>query len=382
MNHTKYAKQKESEVEVLTNEVVQLHEVNQKLADRVESLQLSSRQKDTVQAVNEQRMRGEIRRLEEDRTVLQNYLRDGASSTEELEKLRLNLADALRKNDALVSEGRQTANAHRYAMEMQQQAVDRAETSLASTRKELAALRRDYDVVLTEREEAAGALRRAIEMAKGLSAKVAEEQMLREDAENRLAAGQKRMQDILRAKEQVSYAVLDALHKERALQTSVSRTLSEMRKREEVDDRGANQLNVSQDSLNASFEIDEEADGSPKATPNSGDSICGSLEPPVNVTNAWRDKVFRHESQTKPDGPSQDERPAISTSNTPNPRPPLHNDGSLTPLINLYISGANASRTKRTEAPSGRHDVPSSPEHLDIGHPPSIRNHLIGDLKR
>lgn len=354
MENQRLVKQKDSEVDVLSEAVLQHQEENQKLKERLDSLNLSVRQKESVHALTEQRFRSELRRLEEERRLLQSYLNDGEHSAEETQKLRASLSEALSSNETLVRESQNAANAHRHATAMLQQIVDRSESDLISLRKELRELRQEYEVVLSEREEAAGALRRAIEMAKGLSAKVTEEQVKREEAENKLALGQKRMQDILRAKEQVSYAVLDALHKERALQTSVSRTLTEMRKRDTEEDH-PNSLNTSRDSLNGSYTKHGDVE----------DSFAG------NEPNSGRDispeKAVSHDIKDA----------NISASNTPKPRSPLSGPSVL---------GQGTSDTdvgyKRPQTSPLLSRIPGSPEHLDLGQPGTVKHHLIGDLKR
>jgi hypothetical protein len=383
--HAKYSKDKEAEADVLSDAVLQLQEENQKMTDTLESLQLSVRQKDSVHALSEQRFRSEVRRLEEEKRHLQNYLNDGENSAEQLEVLRSTLSNALSSNEGLVRESRDASNAHRHAMDMLQQTADRAESNVVSLRQELKSLRQEYDVVLMEREEAAGALRRAIEMAKSLSAKVSDEQAKREEAESRLAEGQKRMQDILRAKEQVSYAVLDALHKERALQTSVSRTLSEMRKRE-ADEERLKSMATSRDSLEVSFSSDgggdcQEPDGAkddpPTAFSRSRYEPPSSGRPAADVMEIWKNSVLAKDlSFSQAVGRSAPTGAGGSASNTPNPRPPLTSSG-------MSSNGSFAAGQKRGGVGSPmRNMLPESPEHLDLAHSPSVRNHLIGDLKR
>lgn len=362
---------------MLSEEVLQLQEEKKKMSDTIESLQLSIRQKDSVHALSEQRLLSEVRRLEEDNRHLKNFLHDGENSAQQLEVLRSTLSNALSSNEGLVRESRDTANAHRHAMDMLQQKADRAESNGISLRQDLKALRQEYDVVLMEREEATGALRRALEMAKSLSAKVNEEQDKREQAETRLEEGQRQMQEMLRAKEQMSYAVLDALHKERALNSTVNRKLSEVLRHEIDEDRhktvvtSRDSLEVSYASGNGGSHESESKSEYHKTKENSSlqHALPISNQPPAGVMEIRNSVLGKDPS-------SFNHSAGASATNTPIPRPPLPNSSSIS------SSSSNHLRHTQRELSPMRHTAPGSPEHLDLAHSPSVRNHVIGDLKR
>ena len=74
MENQRLVKQKDSEVDVLSEAVLQHQEENQKLKERLDSLNLSVRQKESVHALTEQRFRSELRRLEEECSRLANHV--------------------------------------------------------------------------------------------------------------------------------------------------------------------------------------------------------------------------------------------------------------------------------------------------------------------
>jgi hypothetical protein len=220
-------------LEVLTEEVVKLDNDRKSLQERVDSLTLSFRHRESIHAMTEKRLQTETMKLVKEREVLQSTLNEGASATTQIDMLRTNLSNALQGNEMLAKESREAAEKHRLEIHEKNFQLEKNELVLKSVQSECHRLRGELEDLIREREEISSALRKSIQLAKGLSQRVHDEKELREETERKLAQEQSKLHSILKAKEQVSNAMLDALHRERALQSSITKSSLSLRGGEE-----------------------------------------------------------------------------------------------------------------------------------------------------
>jgi hypothetical protein len=213
-------------VEVLTEEVVKLENDKKALQERVESLTLSFRHRESVHAMTEKRLQTETMKLVKEREALQSTLSEGATVSTQLEMLRMNLSNALQANEVLAKESREMAERSRQELHEKKFENEKSEMKVKALQSENQRLKDEIDDIIREREEAAAALRKSIQLARGLTQRLNDEKEQREELERKLSQEQSKLQAILKAKEQVSNAMLDALHRERALQSSISKSFS------------------------------------------------------------------------------------------------------------------------------------------------------------
>lgn len=211
---------------MLTEEVVKLENDKKDLQERVESLTLSFRHRESVHAMTEKRLQTETMKLVKEREALKSTLSEGATVSTQLEMLRMNLSNALQANEVLAKESREMAERNRQELQEKKFEIEKSDMKVRALQSENQRLKDEIDDIIREREEAAAALRKSIQVARGLTQRLNDEKEQREELERKLSQEQSKLQAILKAKEQVSNAMLDALHRERALQSSLSKSFS------------------------------------------------------------------------------------------------------------------------------------------------------------
>jgi chromosome segregation ATPase len=164
-----YREEKEAELEVLTEEVIKLDHDRKELQERVDSLTLSFRHRESIHAMTEKRLQNETMRLVKEREVLQSTLSEGATATTQIDMLRTNLSNALQGNEMLAKESREAMDRHRSEIHEKNFQLEKHEMIQKSLQTENHRLRAELEDLIREREEVSSALRKSIQLAKGLN---------------------------------------------------------------------------------------------------------------------------------------------------------------------------------------------------------------------
>jgi hypothetical protein len=206
----------EARINELNVTVEELQSEKRQLTERLEALTLSLRHRESLLALAEQRLEAESQRLREDRQSLAESQRQGEAHSSQIEMLRSNMTNALRANEILARESREVADSHRMSMSALNERCIRAEAQNQALAEQTREREEDLRTMVTEREEMVAAFKKSIAAAKGLSARLVREQAINVSLKEQLEHSQQSMHQVIKAKEQVSYAVLDALYKERS----------------------------------------------------------------------------------------------------------------------------------------------------------------------
>ena len=207
----------QNQINALNATIEELQDNNRHLSERLEALTLSLRHRESVLALTEKRLEVETQRLQEDRQSLAESVRQGEVHSSQIEMLRSNMSNALHANELLARESREMSDAHRAALEALNERCVRAEVHNRALEEQAREREERFSDMEKEREEMVAAFKKSIAAAKGLSSRLLQEQALNQNLKQQLHQTEISMQQVIKAKEQVSYAVLDALYKERSM---------------------------------------------------------------------------------------------------------------------------------------------------------------------
>lgn len=260
---------------------------------RVETLLASISQLDSVNKMCEQKIIAEREKTSAEREIfnsekalmLDKIKRAEAAQTQ-VELMRKSLADALsakeeemRKYQALLAEVD-----NRNTEESQQIAA--LKMRLQETEMFLQSSQAHENRLTTERDEAMKALMQTVEATRELSDKYQKERGKRIAAEERAILAEKVVDSLRRAKEHVSTAVLDALHKERSKNMSLEQALNAM----SIDQRQSN--------LMSNIPIPQSTEAPSSSSSSSSSASRYPPQPPSSQTPEPRQPLSKYNSSS------------------------------------------------------------------------------------
>ena len=193
------------------------------LRGRVEALQTSLSQADSVRTLTEKRLASEWAKLSSEMEAMADKSRRYDLIEGQLEATRHKLADAQAAKEEALATVRALGDGE--ALQMHNSALT-LEVDQANARVE---------ELLRDKAQSVAALQQTMDAARELSARLQAEKTRRASLEDRLAAAEERAakaeqvaEGVNKAREHVSTAVLDALHKERVKTAALERSLQEL----------------------------------------------------------------------------------------------------------------------------------------------------------
>lgn len=193
------------------------------LRSRVESLQKSLSQTESVRGVTERRLASEWARVAHEMEAMAERAQRSDLLEGELEAMRAKLRDAMHAKEQALAQVREMHESE--ALQLSNAALA-AEVDQGKAR---------LQELLGDKEKTVQALQQTMEAARELKLRYQAETTKRASAEERLAAAEERAmqaerfaESLNRAREHVSTAVLDALAKEKAKNATLERTILEM----------------------------------------------------------------------------------------------------------------------------------------------------------
>lgn len=320
-------------------------------------------------------------KLLKEREVLHSTLNNDETLVKELEILRNNLNQSLKSNEQLAKEKRELLEKFQFDLNENQFLNEKNERKIQILLNENHKLKEEVDDIIREREEAANALRKSIQMTRNLTSKLNFEKERNQELEEKLRAEQHKLAMIIKAKEQVSNAMLDALHREKAIQSSITKSYPY---------EGGNGL------IPSSYS--GYVDRSPRYAGGVGGGAIlspstGNHESPSKTPSARSPLEEKYASIPLSRPPSLHESPPGVVPNESNP--PIHRSTIILPDSVEQFATVNAtSQPDRDSSPRPSHDYflnqllsPSTPAPSvpPLPIPPSnprVRDTLIDDLKR
>ena len=192
------------------------------LRGRVEQLQTQLSQADSVRTLTEKRLAAEWSKLSGEMESLAEKSRRYDLLEAQLETTRLRLAEALAAKEEAQAAVRALADGE--ALQMHNSALS-LEVNQANAR---------VSDLIRDKEQSVAALQQTMEAARDLNARLQAEKARRVSLEERVAAAEERAaqaervaEGVNKAREHVSTAVLDALHKERVKSAALEKTLND-----------------------------------------------------------------------------------------------------------------------------------------------------------
>ena len=194
---------------------------NEILKAKVGSLQQSLTHLDSVNQLTEQRINSEWDMLAAEKAALAEKINIGETAQQQADMLRKRLTDTLEAKEELLKKYQKLKD--------QQEKQQYDENNLLITiqdKENLLNIAKNKELKSqTERDDALKALMQTVDATRELSEKYQKERTRRIAAEERALSSEHLAEGLRRAKEHVSTAVLDALHKERSKTASLEQAL-------------------------------------------------------------------------------------------------------------------------------------------------------------
>lgn len=178
--------------------------------------------------LTQQRLEVEWSKLAIERSQHQDTIRQNESLTAQLEHVRQHLANTLLSRDGLAKENELIKEDLSVRKQQFEREFNDLRTRFNVLESSLQDTKNHQLQIQSERDEALDALQQTMQAVKDLSAKYQEAKASNDSLQNRTVEAEKSMEAMKRAKEHISTAVLDALHKERSKTAALEKIIQEM----------------------------------------------------------------------------------------------------------------------------------------------------------
>lgn len=208
--------------EVITGNNLEMSSLNH----RLESLQHSINHIDSVNTLSEQRLQSEWDTFNSEKTKFQEQVKKGDAAMIQEQLLRIEIQNMKLEKDELSAKYSQlTAALNNNKGEEKKQLVA-LQSQVSELEQFLGTSRISETRAVHERDEAMKALMQTVEATRELSGKYQKERNKRINLDEKVGILEKHITDLKKSKEQVSSAVLDALHKERSKSQALEQVLN------------------------------------------------------------------------------------------------------------------------------------------------------------
>ncbi len=210
--------------EVITGNNLEMSSLNH----RLESLQQSINHIDSVNTLSEQRLQSEWDTFNLEKNKFQEQIKKGDAAMIQEQLLRIEIQNMkLEKDELLAKYSQLTAALNSNKGEEKQQLVA-LKLQVSELEQFLSTSRINETRAVHERDEAMKALMQTVEATRELSGKYQKERNKRINLDEKVGILEKHISDLKKSKEQVSSAVLDALHKERSKSQALEQVLNSL----------------------------------------------------------------------------------------------------------------------------------------------------------
>ncbi len=233
--YTEYKNNNDNEIFNKNKVIAELHEVItgnnleiSSLNHRLESLQQSINHIDSVNTLSEQRLQSEWDTFNTEKNKYQEQLKKGDAAMIQEQLLRNEVHSLKVEKDELLNKYSQLTAALNSNKSEEKQQLVALKFQVSELEQFLNTSRSNETRAVHERDEAMKALMQTVEATRELSGKYQKERNKRINLDEKIGLLEKNIADLKKSKEQVSSAVLDALHKERSKSQALEQVLNSL----------------------------------------------------------------------------------------------------------------------------------------------------------
>jgi len=253
INYDVQLQEKNRSLAELSELLPQSQRENDALRARIETLQQSLSHLDSVNHLTEQRINSEWDMLAAEKAALAEKITMGEAAQQQSDLLRKRLTDTLEAKEKLQEKYQQLQDYH----DKQQYDENKLLMTIQENENQISAARTKELKSQAERDDALKALMQTVDATRELSEKYQKERSRRMAAEERALASEHLADGLRRAKEHVSTAVLDALHKERSKSASLEQALRAVSLDRKYDVPYSNDIMSTPASVNLSTKVND-----------------------------------------------------------------------------------------------------------------------------
>ena len=197
-----------------------LQHENKLLNERVENYILTFRQKEKIINLNESSFKSEIQNLKNEKKMLEGNIKNNLNLIQQNEILENNIKNLLKINEVLKAENEILLEKfHESELNVKKNEIYYQNLTIESNN-----LKSEIQNLSNANEEFKVGLNKSLHLLKDFKQQLKFEKEKNEELEKKLMSEQIRLNEILKAKEQISNVMLDALQREKSIQSSITKS--------------------------------------------------------------------------------------------------------------------------------------------------------------